>query len=235
MRLCTHQPIFLPWPGFFWKALHADVMVLLDTVQFPLGRGWMSRNRVKSDQGELWLSVPVRRKGLGLQRIDQVVIAEDGDWRRTHLRGIRHQYAHAPYLGEYLPAIEAAYSRGTPGDRRLLEHNLALIRVLWDGLGIRCRLVLQSDLQAGGQGTELLVGICQAAGAKAYIALPQAAAYIDASRFEAAGIELKRVPFRPPVYPQLWGEFRYNLSTLDLLLTCGPKARDILAGVLKPR
>jgi hypothetical protein len=28
--------------------------------------------------------------------------------------------------------------------------------------------------------------------------------------------------------PQLWGNFRYNVSTFDLLLTCGPKARDII-------
>ena len=24
MVVTTHQPIFLPWPGFFYKALHAD-------------------------------------------------------------------------------------------------------------------------------------------------------------------------------------------------------------------
>jgi hypothetical protein len=43
-------------------------------------------------------------------------------------------------------------------------------------------------------------------------------------------IELALRKFRPPVYPQLWGDFRYNLSTLDLLLNCGPKARDIITG-----
>lgn len=54
MIVTTHPPIFLPWPGFFYKAWRADTMVLLDTVQFPLGRSWMTRNRLKSDQGELW-------------------------------------------------------------------------------------------------------------------------------------------------------------------------------------
>jgi hypothetical protein len=37
------------------------------------------------------------------------------------------------------------------------------------------------------------------------------------------------VGFRPPIYPQLWGAFRYNLSALDLLLTCGPTRLDIIA------
>jgi len=33
MIVITHQPIFLPWPGFFFKAMKADCMVLLDDVQ----------------------------------------------------------------------------------------------------------------------------------------------------------------------------------------------------------
>ena len=51
MILTTHQPIFLPWPGFFQKMLCADAMVLLDAVQFPRGRGWMTRNRLKCGGG----------------------------------------------------------------------------------------------------------------------------------------------------------------------------------------
>lgn len=229
MRLCTHQPIFLPWPGFFWKALQADVMVLLDTVQFPLGRGWLTRNRLKSDQGELWLRLPIRRKGLGLQRIDAVRLAEGEDWRRTHLRGILHQYAQAPYLADHLPALEAIYAAG---HRRLLDHNLALIRLLWAALALPGQPLLQSELHAAGRGTELLVAICRSLGADTYVALPQAARHLDVARFAAAGIKLELVPFHAPVYPQLWGDFRYNLSSLDLLLTCGPRARGILSGGL---
>ena len=44
------------------------------------------------------------------------------------------------------------------------------------------------------------------------------------------GIEITRADFRPPVYPQLWGDFIYNLSVLDLLLNCGPKSREIVVG-----
>jgi WbqC-like protein family len=91
MIITTHQPIFLPWPGFFAKALHADVMVLLDTVQFPLGRSWMMRNRLKSDQGELWLRVPVWKTGKGTQRICDVAICDDSPWPRKHHLSMRAQ------------------------------------------------------------------------------------------------------------------------------------------------
>jgi hypothetical protein len=65
MVVTTHQPIFLPWPGLFYKALQADALVLLDRVQFPQGRGWLHRNRLKSDQGDHWLRVPIRKGGRG--------------------------------------------------------------------------------------------------------------------------------------------------------------------------
>ena len=38
------------------------------------------------------------------------------------------------------------------------------------------------------------------------------------------------VLFKKPeyVYPQMWGDFIGNLSTLDMIFTCGSKARDII-------
>jgi hypothetical protein len=226
MIVTTHQPIFLPWPGLFYKARQADIVVLLDAVQFPLGRGWMNRNRLKSQHGELWLTVPVWKKRRGRQRIGDVEICEDTDWRRKHLVSLEQQYAHAPYLAEHLPAIAAIYARR---DRRLLDLNLAIIRHLAGTLGIEARFVLQSELGASGRGTELLVNVCRALGADRYATLSPVEKYLDLARFAAGGIEVRFARYAPPVYPQLWGEFRHNLAALDLLLNCGPKAADILA------
>ncbi|MGD9090852.1 MAG: WbqC family protein, partial [Desulfobacterales bacterium] len=64
MIISTQQPYFIPYPGFFYKAWQSDVFVILDTVQFPQGTTWTSRNRLKNDQGALWLTVPVWKKGL---------------------------------------------------------------------------------------------------------------------------------------------------------------------------
>jgi hypothetical protein len=226
MIVTTHQPIFLPWPGFFYKALCADAMVLLDTVQFPLGRSWMTRNRLKSDQGELWLRVPVWKTGKGKQRICDVEICADSNWQRKHLYSIREQYTHAPYLDDYLPTLEAIYARC---HRHLVDLNLELIRLLWDALGLQSRLILQSDLGVSGTGTELLVSICRSLDADTYITLPFVEKHLDPAQFRASGITLRFARFRPPIYPQLCGAFRYNLSALDLLYNCGPKSLDIIA------
>jgi hypothetical protein len=224
--ITTHQPIFFPWPGLFFKALRADTVVLLDRVQFPLGRGWMNRNRFKSDKGELWLTVPVRKKGRARQRIDEVEICEDTGWRRKHLLSLRQQYTHAPYCDEHLPAIEAIYQLG---QGRLLDLNLDIIRYLAAALGIPTAFVLQSELGVAGRGTGLLVDICRALKADAYATLASVEKYLDPAQFAESGIRLEFARYCPPRYPQLWGDFRYNLSALDLLLNCGPKAHAILA------
>jgi hypothetical protein len=226
MIVTTHQPIFLPWPGFFAKALCADTLVLLDMVQFPLGRSWMTRNRLKSDQGELWLRVPVRKTGKGKQRICDVEICDDSPWRKKHRMSIREQYVHAPYRDDYVPRIEAIYARH---QRYLVEINRELIRMMWDALGLQGNVLLQSELGVVGTGTALLVAICHALNADTYVTLPFVEQYLDPAQFQADGITVRFMRFRPPVYPQLWGAFRFNLSALDLLCNCGPKSRDIIA------
>lgn len=226
MIIATHQPIFLPWAGFFRKALGADAMVLLDDVQFPLGRSWMTRNRLKSDKGELWLRVPVWKTGRGKQSIRDVEICAETDWRTAHLRSLRHQYANAPYLNDHLPALEAIISQG---HRKLIELNVALIRYLWETLGMQSRLLLQSDLEVQGKGTDLLIALCRQLDADRYVSLAVAEKHLNMGAFRRSGIKTTFAPYQPPVYPQLWGDFRYNLSTLDLLLNCGPKSVDLVA------
>jgi len=226
MILTTHQPIFLPWPGFFHKALHADRLVLLDQVQFPRGRTWSTGNRLKNEDGELWLTVPVWRTGRGLQRIDEVEIAEERGWRAKHLRSIRQNYAHAPWYADHAGAIADIYARG---QRRLVDLNLDLIRWLWSLLDPPAELILQSDLGTGGRGTGLMINLCTRLGCDRLAVLPGVEQHLDADALRRHGIALVRLPYRPVIYPQLWGSFLYNLSVLDLLFCCGPRARDIVA------
>lgn len=225
MILTTHQPIFLPWPGFFHKAAHAQCMVLLDDVQFPWGKSWMNRNRLKDENGTVWLTVPVWKKGRGLQSIRNVEICNEREWRRKHLRCIRQNYANAPYFDEYFAAIESIYGQ----DHALLaDFNIDLIRYFWKALSIDTELLRQSDLGIEGGGTELLVKICERMGADRLLIFPITGKYLDIAEMHRHGIEIRMMRFRPPVYPQLWGEFIYNLSILDMLLNCGPVSRTIV-------
>lgn len=110
MILSAYQPYFAPYPGFFYKALLSDIFVLMDCVQFPRGTTWVSRNRFKNDQGTLWLTVPVLKKGLGLQKINNVKIYYENNWNRKYLLSIKSAYSHAPYLNEHISFFEKIFS-----------------------------------------------------------------------------------------------------------------------------
>lgn len=227
MILATHQPIFLPWPGFFYKVAHSDCLVLLDDVQFPRGRSWLNRNRLKNEDGQVWLTVPVLKKGRGLQSIRRVEIHNEKGWRRKHLGTIEQNYVHAPGFADHFDAVAAIYRK----KHTLLSHlNIELIEFFMDALSLKTRLVRQSELGVSGTGTDLLIKVCEHEGADRLLVFPMVDKHIDLDRMGDHGIQVVHANFRPPVYPQLWGDFVQNLSTLDLLLNCGPKSRGIVVG-----
>jgi hypothetical protein len=226
MTITTHQPIFLPWIGFLYKAMNADCVVLLDNVQYPRGPGWMNRNRLKNEKGELWLTVPVQKKGKGLQSIGSVQIYNKINWQKKHLKSISQNYTHAPFIKDYFPDIELIYNTKY---RKLVSLNLNLISFFWKVLSLQTTLLLQSELGICGKGTELVINICKKMNVSDFLTFPQAQKYLDMETFNKMEIRVKYLQFNPPVYPQLWGNFIYNLSALDLILNCGPRSINIIS------
>ncbi|MDY6987137.1 MAG: WbqC family protein [Thermodesulfobacteriota bacterium] len=225
MIVSTYQPFFSPFPAFFYKAHLSDVMVILDDVQFPLRTTWLSRNRFKNDQGTLWITIPVWKKGLGLQRIRDVQICNEGNWRQKRLASLKTCYANAPYFKEHRDVVVEIFSGRF---ENLVDQNLMTIQYLKKHLGIDTPLVLQSDLHIHAKGSKLLIEICRELRASYYLAQTAAKKYLDVDSFAQAGLALSLFTPPSPVYPQLWGDFIPRLSALDLLFNCGAKSRDIL-------
>jgi hypothetical protein len=232
MIISAHQPYFAPFAGFFYKAHLSDVFVLLDEVQFPRGTTWVSRNRFKNDKGALWITIPVWKKGLGLQSIGDVRICHEGRWREKHLESLKTAYSHAPYMDDHGPFLEEIFS-GTI--ETLADLNVRIIKHLMTSFFVEARLVLQSELGVSAGGTKLLIDLSKRAGCSTFLAQSASEKYLSAEEFHANGIELETFRYPEIIYPQLWGDFVPNLSAFDLLLNCGPKARDILCGYIRRR
>lgn len=227
MILSASQPYFFPFPGFFYKAYLSDIFVILDNVQFPRGTTWITRNRFKNDQGSLWMTVPVKKKGLGLQKIDAVRICHDGRWPQKHLESFKNAYSRTPYFTVHIGFLEALLSTKF---EKLIDLNLNVIRYLMQQLKIETKIILLSELGIHSTGEKLLIEICGKMGASQFLTQSAAQKYLDADRFADAGIRLTK--FKQPllIYPQLWGSFIPNLSALDLIFNCGPKGHDIMIG-----
>jgi len=225
MILSANQPYFAPFPGFFYKAWMSDLFVVMDDVQFPQGTTWISRNRFKSHQGALWITVPVWKKGLGLQKINEVRICHEGRWAKKHMESLKTAYRKAPYLPEHLEFLEEIFSEK---NEMLSELNLAVIRHLMGALAIKTKLVLLSELNVPSTGNRRLVDLCIKLGASQFLAQGPAKKFLDEKSFQDEGIKISYVNPPIPIYPQLWGNFIAHLSAVDLVLNCGPKAREIL-------
>jgi hypothetical protein len=225
MIVSAYQPYFAPFAGFFAKALRSDVLVLMDAVQFPRGTTWLTRNRFKNDQGTLWITVPVWKKGLGLQMINEVRICHEGRWAKKHLASLKIAYANAPFFKDHQNFLEDVFSEHF---KKLIDLNLNIIRHLMKYMGIPARLMQLSELGIEAHEPQLSVEVCKRLGASHFLAQHSARKHLDEQAFQKAGIEIKFFSPRPNVYPQLWGPFITNLSTFDLLFNCGPKAIDIL-------
>jgi len=228
MIVSTYQPYFAPFPGFFAKAIRSAILVLMDDVQFPRGTTWLTRNRLKNDQGTLWMTIPVWKKGLGFQRISGVRICHEGRWARKHLASLKAAYANAPYFEDHINFLETIFSEYF---EKLIDLNLEIIRYLMNQLGIAARIRLLSELDIQAKEPALSIEICKKLGSSRFLAQISAKKYLDEKGFREAGIELIMFNPHPAVYPQLWGPFIPNLSALDLLFNCGPKALDILRKV----
>ena len=225
MIVSTSRPYFAPHPGFFSRVFRSDVFIILDRVQFPRGTTWITRNRFKNDQGALWMTVPVWKKGLGLQNIDDVRLCHDSQLQTKHLKSLKQAYVRSPYFSEHLSFLKYIFS-----DRvgRLVDFNLAILRHLMLHLGIDTEVRMLSEMKIKARGETLLVEICRAFGASTYLAPGAAGKYLNAREFENVGIDLVFHKPKSCVYPQLWSDFLPDLSTFDLVFNCGPKARDIM-------
>lgn len=108
-----------------------------------------------------------------------------------------------------------------------LSHlNMQLTSWCMDALEIRTPIVYSSQLGVEGQASRLLVEICRAVGADAYLSGPGGKNYMEMPLFEQAGIQVIWQDFKCPVYEQQFPEagFVPNLSVVDAVLNCGQDA-----------
>jgi hypothetical protein len=225
MIVSIHQPQFMPWLGYFDKIVKSDIFVFLDTVQFKKNE-FQNRNKIKTAQGWMWLTVPVLYKYP--EHIDEVKINNMLDWRKKHLRALEINYQKAPYCHELFPAIEGFYASDTES---LSEINRESVLVLLGALGAHKETKVASALgNFPEEPSERLAAICKSLGANTYLSGAGGREYLNLEAFHNKEITVIFQEFKHPVYPQLYGDFIPNLSLLDLLFNCGPDSLNVLEG-----
>ena len=225
MVVTIMQPAYLPWLGFFDRMDASDLCIVLDHVAMDRASKtrFANRNRIRTQQGWAWLTVPVAVHGS--PPLCAIPLAGDGSWRARHLASLDHAYPRTRWYREHRPFFQDFYANPMT---RLVEAALPPQAYLARALGIDTLVVRSSTLGVAGTKTQMLVNLCLAAKADTYISGPFGRDYLDREAFAANGIGLVFHDYDHPCYVQAFPGFEPYMSAVDLLCNHGPDSKDIL-------
>ena len=224
MIISVHQPQYLPWLGYFDKIARSDLFVFLDNVQYK-EREFQNRNKIRTQLGWMWLTVPVISKGEGRQNISEVKIDNQITWQRKHLGSIKTAYSTAAYFKDYYPVLEEILSREW---LYLKDLNLEIIRFVFKELAIITPIDFESKLNIKTMSSQRIIDICKELNANTYLSGAGGRDYLQPELFAQENINILFHDFKHPVYKQCYEPFMANMSIIDLLFNYGKDSKEIL-------
>ena len=105
-KIAILQSNYIPWKGVFDMINMVDTFVFFEDVDFTK-RDWRNRNKIKTANGELWLTVPVKKAPRGT-KIHDIEINSD-DWQEIHYKTIKMAYNKSKYFNDYQWLLEEIY------------------------------------------------------------------------------------------------------------------------------
>lgn len=219
-KIAVIQSNYIPWKGYFDIIHDADVFIFYDDVQFTT-RDWRNRNKIKTPNGTLWLTIPVGRQTDKL--VCKVQIPESS-WQRRHWKTIETFYGKAPHFKRYRDFFQYIYLEREWSNLSQLNQFL-IKKISADFLGINTEFRDSREFCAKGLKLDRLIDLLQKMGADMYISGPKGKNYMDKKKFEEAGIRITHKDYSGyPEYRQFYPPFAHGVSILDLLFHVGPDA-----------
>jgi hypothetical protein len=225
MILTAHQPAYLPWLGYYHKVALADVFAILDSVQYEKN-SYINRNRIKTSNGETWLTIPVEMKGHLERTIRDVRIDSQPNWRKKHWNSLLLNYRKAACFNRYADFFEHYYRMETCSLSEFIEISGAF---LLKELNIAPRILKLSEMAIESKKQELIIDLCKTTGANVFVFGPLGRNYATADMFEKNGISIYFQEYSHPSYAQLWGDFAQYMSIVDPLFNLGAeRTRELI-------
>lgn len=225
MILTAHQPAYMPWLGYFHKVALADNLVILDAVQFEKN-SFTNRNKIKTSNGEAWLTIPVEMKGHMGKTILDMQMDSKSNWKKKHWTSLLMNYKKTEYFNRYSSFFEQYYLNDTNELSKFIElSTLFFLQEL--KIGVSIKKLSELDIQSKKQ--ELIIDLCRATNSNAFVFGALGKDYADHTYFEENAISIYFQEYKHPSYPQLWGDFMPYMGVIDALFNLGPeRTREII-------
>lgn len=185
MRLGIIQSNYIPWRGYFEFIAHCDHFILLDDVQYTR-RDWRNRNRIRTKNGDQWLSIPLKQDNF-YAKINEMEVS-DPIWDRRHFDSLRQAYRTAKHWNDYEDELEWTYI-DAPKMLSQINHRFIMLGCKW--IGINTPITWSTDYPHEGIKSANLISLCKAAGADCYLSGPAAKSYLDEKLFNDNGIAVE--------------------------------------------
>lgn len=214
------QPNYIPWRGVFDLINCVDVFIMFDDVQYTK-KDWRNRNKIKTAQGEKWLTVPVNYSQSAPQQICDVRINSQIDWQEQHLSAINTAYHASPHFEWGQSLLHELYAART--FEYISDVAVLSTQLIAEKFGLTVEWQKSSEFGiSGNKNGERAIRLCHAVGATRLINGPSSRGFMNEQLFADEGISLNYMEYSYPPYSQLHGPFIDRMSALDLLLNCGP-------------
>jgi hypothetical protein len=223
-KIAILQSNYIPWKGYFDIINMADVFVIYDEVQYTKN-DWRNRNQIKTPNGLSWLTIPVLQNSLN-QKINETFVSQF-NWNKKHWNSITCNYSKAPFFKTFESEFHHLYS--SIETQNLSEINKIFIKKISEILNIETDIIDSTALNLVGDKNERLIDAVKKLNGTHYISGPSAKSYLDVNKFEADSIQVDWVDYNGyPEYSQLFGDFKHNVSILDLIFNEGSQATNFL-------
>jgi len=224
-KIAILQSNYIPWKGYFDLINQVDEFILYDDMQYTK-RDWRNRNKVQTQNGLQWLSIPVMVKGKYFQKISKTKIS-DNNWGKKHWNVLKQNYSKAQYFKEYKEVFEDLYLNNK--DECLSQVNYKFIAAINKILGISTKVRWSSEFDLTDGQSEKLLGICKDCDADVYLSGPAAKDYLDENIFMQNNIKVEWMNYNNyPEYQQVFDPFEHGVTILDLIFNEGENATKFM-------
>jgi hypothetical protein len=219
MILTAHQPAYMPWLGYFHKIALADNFVLLDSVQFEKN-SYANRNKIKTSNGEAWLTIPVEMKGHMDKKINEMQMDSKSNWKKKHWNTLLLNYKKAPFFDQYAGFFEKYYQNET---NNLNDFIAVSSNFFFRELKITPVTKTLSELNIESKKQDLIIDLCKTTNSNAFVFGKLGKDYADKNLFDLHNISIYFQDYKHPSYQQLWNDYVPYMGIVDALFNLGPE------------
>ena len=167
MKIAIMQPTFMPWAGYFALINYVDKFVFLNDVQFNT-RSWQQRNKIFANNKTRFLTVPILKKNLRYQKINEAKIDVNSKFKKKNINTILQNYSKSKYFNEYKFFFQNLYSKNY---NSLSDMNIFFIKEIFKKININCEFYESDNLNTDGAKSEKILNICKKLKVKEYVSV----------------------------------------------------------------